>query len=77
MTAPASTPIRRRRYRRATLTTGRLELFLAIVVAGALLATLALLVLPAPVSRVAAAAILVVGALLAFVDKEHEDRAGR
>jgi hypothetical protein len=77
MTTPTPTPARRRRYRRDTLTTGRLEVFLAIAVSVALLATLALVALPSPLSRVVAAAVLLIGGVLAFADKEHEDHAGR
>jgi hypothetical protein len=66
-----------RRYRRATLTAGRLEVFLAIAVVVVLLTVLATVVLPSPLSRVVVGVVIAGGAFLAFFDNEHEDRVGR
>jgi hypothetical protein len=66
-----------RRYRRATLTTGRIEVLVAVALITALLAFLAIAVLPWPVSTVAAAAAVATGAAIVLVDNRHEDDAGR
>ena len=66
-----------RRYRRATLTTGRLSIILAIALVTALLVGLVVVVLPSPVSTVVGLVIVAAGVFLAFWDNQHEDAAGR
>ena len=66
-----------RRYRRATLRTGRLEVFVAVALVTALLVALALVALPSPLSGVAAAAMVCAALLVVLADTRHEDEAGR
>ena len=66
-----------RRYRRATLKTGRLEVVIAVALVTLLLVGLALVLLPSPVSQVVAAAMVSAGVLVVLADNRHEDRKGR
>jgi hypothetical protein len=66
-----------RRYRGATLTTGRIEVLIAVTVVTVLLAALAVVILPWPLSTAVAAAIVAAGALIVLLDNRHEDNAGR
>jgi hypothetical protein len=65
------------RYRRASLTTGRLQMVLAVAVIAVLLGVLAVVLLPAPVSQVALAVIVASAAFVVIADNRHEDHAGR
>ena len=66
-----------RRYRGASLTTGRIEVLIAVAVVCVLLACLAVVVLPWPLSTAVAAAIAAAGALIVLLDNRHEDNVGR
>jgi hypothetical protein len=70
---------RQRRYRRASRATGRLELSLALIVPAALVATLAVVSLPAPASWLAVAVVAVVvgGLLVAGPPDRTGDRLAR
>ena len=73
----AGTPRKLRRYRRDTLTTGRINVILAVAVVTALLAGLALVALPSPASPLVALAVVAGGVLVVLADGRHEDNAGR
>jgi hypothetical protein len=72
----AGTSRKLRRYRRNSLTTGRVNVILAVAVVAALLAGLAVVALPWPASPLVAVTVVVAGILVVLADARHEDNVG-